>query len=955
MRLAMGIQRRLAATFAFEPGEGRRIAWLSLHSLFLGTFIAFYFSAANALFLNRFQPAALPAAYIVSGLVGYAVVALFTPLEKRLSFAALPLCQLGFLIVLVSVLWAAAITTGSRWAAFALFVAITPAFTVLNLEFWGLAGRLFDLRQSKRLFGLLGCGEAVSAILGYVLVPCILHVLDDPLVLLPFAVLGLAACLAIVRRTAVEFPDELGGRPQMRAGAPPMRLAALCGNRYFLLIAALTALSVVANYLIDFSFLSQIRHHYPSAEQMAAFISVFYGVNKVLELLMKSFLAGRLLTQFGLRLGLAALPLTLLVCLAAAAAAGTIHGQGVFFFLLIALTKLVWLVLRRSLFEPALRVLFQPLPEEERLAFQSRAEGLVQQLSVGLVGLLLLAAVHGGAGALQLSYALLPALALTVAVVSALYREYRARLMQSLAARSAVMTYDTRPAPAFPAQPSRAAQTLLAAVFPTAAELVEVRRVMVRPAAILPLLWDRDPAVRRRALLAAGRSGDESLRARLFDHLEMPAFAGVAAHAVVSLGESAVPDLQAAFNRARSVPLKAALLKIGGEIGGARAQSFLFQHLAFPERTVQLQALLALEKSGARAGAGQTGLVKRRIEDLVEMAAWGMAAWVGLAGEPACAATRAALDLDLQGYRRSLFRLLALLCDARAVRLARERLEKGQSGSRVYALEILDVVVPEDIKPLLLPVLEGLPPAQCLSRLESFTAPPRHTPLEWLSAVLHREHGVLSVWAKACAVQALGEMTQGQAGDDLIALLFHPDPVLQEAAAEAIFLLDTADYARHVRKLLPADRERLDRLVGAGGGLPALSAFTRARLLRKAPPFAELSRDTTLVLGTLAAESRLSPGETLEPAPGPAAIHLVLAGSLAGAQPGETLIADRTPLHATEPVHLLTLEGDRLLILLARQPALAAAVMGIQGAKQQAIEQATATEAPLPSLVWAAA
>jgi hypothetical protein len=76
---------------------------------------------------------------------------------------------------------------------------------------------------------------------------------------------------------------------------------------------------------------------------------------------------------------------------------------------------------------------------------------------------------------------------------------------------------------------------------------------------------------------------------------------------------------------------------------------------------------------------------------------------------------------------------------------------------------------------------------------------------------------------------------------------------------------------------------------------------------------------------------------------------------LAGAQPGETLIADRTPLHATEPVHLLTLEGDRLLILLARQPALAAAVMGIQGAKQQAIEQATATEAPLPSLVWAAA
>lgn len=666
---------RIYAALSIQPGEGRRIAWLSLHSLFLGAFVAFYFSTANALFLARFDAAALPAAYVASGAAGYLIVALLARFEKRLSSSSLALSQLGFLIALVTALWLAATVSDSRWTAFALFVAIAPAFTVINLELWGLACRLFDLRQGKRLFGLLGCGEVVSALLGYLLVPLILHFLDDPLILLPFAVAALAVCMLIVRVLASSFGQQLKAQPEARPGAPRLRLAKLGRNRYFLLVAGLTVFSVLANYLVDFSFLSQVRLRFRGSEQVAGFIGIFFAAVKVIELAMR-LLAGRLLTRFGLRCGLAALPFTLLLCTAGTALAGLSAGTGgALFFLFIALSKLVWLVLRKSVFDPSLRVLFQPLPEEERLAFQTRVEGLVQQSSTGLAGLLLLVfasagASSGAAGALRLSGALLPVLAGWLALLGALHREYRARLLQNLS--------------------------------------------------------EAGPGI-------GPNTGSIA-----------PADAGPAA-----------PDQQAP--------------------------------------------------------------VKRQIEDLAERAAWSMAAWLDLAGEPACAATRESLALDLQEYRRSLFQLLSVLCDPRTLRLVRENLDNGTGSSAIYALEIVDLLVPDDVKGLVLPLVEDLSPAQCLIRLQHFTVPVRLDPPERLGAILFRERWALSAWTKACAAQALGDLAQRTSGAvprELIASLFHPDPVIQEAAAAAIHQIDPGAYTRHARHLPPADRQRLDRVAG---------------------------------------------------------------------------------------------------------------------------------------------
>jgi hypothetical protein len=1033
-RLLHGVSSALAV----RPDEARSLAWLALHSLFLGIFIAFFFSTASALFLAHFDAAALPWAYIASSLVGYGAVLVFSRGEKKLARPTLLVATLGFLVALLGTLWAAYVATGNRWVAFAMFVWMGPGLNLASLEFWALATRLFDLRQGKRLFGLAGVGETVSSILGYALVPLLLGFLDGPVYLLPLAAVGLLACILVVRATARRFHGELAPAPE--AAKPAPERARLLRDRYFVLTAGMMALFVLANYCIDFSFLSQVRLHFQDSEQIARFIGLFFGFLKVLELVTRTLIVGRVVNSLGLRFGLLLLPAAVAVCALGAAAAGTFAGAGYLLFLSVALAKLVWMVLRKSFFDPSVKLLFQGLPPGERLAFQTRVEGLVQQVSTGAAGLLLLGLTGGGpADALRLFYVLLPLLALWLVLVGRLHREYRARLLETLTAGSAA----DKAAPAQAGDLLRlreagreevaAALAVLARVEPGAssalledllahgepaaraaalehagnrrelaalrpversaasigspevraaargalAKLREVDALAAEPgrlaalsraesaadrelaaaalawagagrnrAVLSELLWDRDADVRRAALVAAGYTRDPRYWPRIAQHLLLPGFRNAAAAAAVAAGEAILPELEAAIGKTADPEARLRILGVYHRIGGVRACACLLDKLASPDRAVRHGALRLLRLGGYRAEPGRVPALRRAIAELAANTAWNAAALVDLDGEPAAAAVCESLAAEMEKSRRRLYLLLSLLYDPRVIELAQQSLERGGSGSTVYAVEILDMLVAPDLKPLVLPVLEDLPAAQRLSRLEKLAPQSRMSVRERLSAVVHRDRARISAWTKACALQAVGELAYGPTPMDLVANLFHPDPMLQEVAARAILLRDRAAYELHTGRLLPEDKDRLDRAVADPAGWETRSILGRTLFLGRTRSFSALSRETLLELAVLAEERRLAPGDQL-PARDPAAtVYFVAEGQLGGAAEDDVEAADggpeerphvvvssaqdAEPLRALAPTRLVRLDGDRLLELAAaRQELLDAVLAGV--------------------------
>src|ERR687887_784882 len=90
--------------------------------------------------------------------------------------------------------------THAAWLAFGLLCWLRVLMVLTNLVFWGLAERLFNVRQGKRLFSLIGSGELAASILGGFATPLVVPVLGTHNLLLGSA-LSLIACLGLLTVT----------------------------------------------------------------------------------------------------------------------------------------------------------------------------------------------------------------------------------------------------------------------------------------------------------------------------------------------------------------------------------------------------------------------------------------------------------------------------------------------------------------------------------------------------------------------------------------------------------------------------------------------------------------------------------------------------------------------------------------------------------------------------------
>jgi AAA family ATP:ADP antiporter len=429
----MNLRHALAETFSVRAGEAKPIALMGAYSFLIGIFLAYFISLANAFFLAEFGVEYLPHGYIATGLVGYVAGVLLVWLRRRLEFAQLLFAALMPPLMLTCLFWCGSWLITSRWLAFAMFICIGPFITLVYFVFRSLAGRLFNLRQGKRLFGLISSGDVVSSMIGFFSVPVLLRFFDEGQLLL-IAFVALALCLVVLKKITSRFAEQLAaGEGVIQAQPRQGDFATLLKSRYFLWLFALSAAAIFGFYYIDYMFLTQLRVRFAgNTGQLAEFIGLFYGIIRIIELVFKTFLSGRLLGQYGLKFSLVSLPLLLLVVIGLAAAGGTLLGDAAtVLFLLMAFAKLIERVLTKSLYDPSFNILYQPLDPDLRLTVQTKTEGMVQQVAVGLSGITLLLFNWIGSFELVL-YVLVLQVGGWMVCAWLMHKEYRLTLLRNL-------------------------------------------------------------------------------------------------------------------------------------------------------------------------------------------------------------------------------------------------------------------------------------------------------------------------------------------------------------------------------------------------------------------------------------------------------------------------------------------------------------------------------------------
>src|SRR4030042_965170 len=165
---------RLFKLLGIEPGEESMVSMLLAQSVFLGIFFGAFDISAHSLFLSIFDEKMMARGYVVSGLAGIILTSLYTGFQTRMHFRNFAIVNLVFVTAFTLFLWILLLLNPAKWVIFLVFIMLGPLNILAMLGFWGTTGRLFTLRQGKRLFGLVDAGLIIGIIISCYTLPVLL-------------------------------------------------------------------------------------------------------------------------------------------------------------------------------------------------------------------------------------------------------------------------------------------------------------------------------------------------------------------------------------------------------------------------------------------------------------------------------------------------------------------------------------------------------------------------------------------------------------------------------------------------------------------------------------------------------------------------------------------------------------------------------------------------------------
>lgn len=427
------LKRFLIKNLELKEKEVKVFLLLFFHSFFIGWFIAFYFASANSEFIVQFGSEQLPYAYIVAGIAGYLVSSFYSLIQNKINTKILFSGALIFMFIITIVGRSGLGLIDIKWLSGFVFIWAWPFISLSGIELGGLALRFLNLVQVKRLYGLFNMGGVVAAILSYFAIPLLKPVIGHLYDLLYIGAAGLIVSTVLLFRL---YKHHGAGEERIKKQKQQktITLRGLVKEKYFIWIFAAAVLSMTMIYLTDFGFLSSVKINI-KPENVAQYLAIVYGGLKVGEMLI-SYYSRRLLTTYGVKLGLTVLPITATVVIIASAIWGNLFGIGMVFLVLMTLMKSLERILRRGLDDPAFNILYQPLADDQKIAVQSRV-GVVMQFSIAIAGAILLGmhTLLTKNGEMQLNYFplfFLPILLLWVFVAIKLYFAYKDKIKQIL-------------------------------------------------------------------------------------------------------------------------------------------------------------------------------------------------------------------------------------------------------------------------------------------------------------------------------------------------------------------------------------------------------------------------------------------------------------------------------------------------------------------------------------------
>ncbi|MFD0673799.1 Npt1/Npt2 family nucleotide transporter [Cohnella sp. GCM10027633] len=311
--------RSMLGGFGEGGTDGARVRWLFAYLFCVVSASTVGRTAADTLFLSRFDASWLSKMYLPQAASLILVGFLFQKYGSRFRLDRLLL----LLIPVISggvVLSRMGVGLDLQWVYPVIYVGFDVFNFLMIVCFWQFASSVLDQRKAKRTIPIVGSGGIVGGILSGFGLKLLAPLIGTSNLLFAYAALQLLALTAVlfINRTIASPAETFGGSPSgAKDNKQAKRAAQEPGGGLFAsvphlkYVAILSAALVLSLTFIDYQFKVILRSEM-EGDALAGFMGSFYGFSGLCALLVQLFVAGKLLSRFGVMLSILVFPIALL-------------------------------------------------------------------------------------------------------------------------------------------------------------------------------------------------------------------------------------------------------------------------------------------------------------------------------------------------------------------------------------------------------------------------------------------------------------------------------------------------------------------------------------------------------------------------------------------------------------------------------------------------------------------
>ncbi len=368
----------LKKLFNIKPGEGLPTLILFIYFFAFVALSITGSAARDAYFLNKVDRDYLPLMFLAVAIVLTLAVEIYNRLSKNRD-----LIQTTIVSCLVFALSLVFIQNNLKgWVIPFLYVWIEVIILIIITQFWILAADVFNPRQAKRLFSLLGAGGALaSIIIGSSIKYYVSLFGSENLLFVTIGFLGVVILMANLIRPYRNINELKNHSTKKNEKQQSDKLF----TPYIKTLAIIIGLAAIASVIIDYQFKMTAVAAFPVQDDLVNFFGKYYAITGIARIIIDLYITSRVLSRFGIPIAILILPISLMI--------------GSLGFLLRPILATVFLskfsdqVFKFTLHNASIQLFWIPVKKTIKIKLKPIIEGSIRAGLQGLSGVLIFIAV----------------------------------------------------------------------------------------------------------------------------------------------------------------------------------------------------------------------------------------------------------------------------------------------------------------------------------------------------------------------------------------------------------------------------------------------------------------------------------------------------------------------------------------------------------------------------------